>query len=86
MHLKPPTRLNQGWRHTHNKEGINMDTKTQAGHDSGAGVRVVASLLGQGHKQKKTTRAVFLCPNPGGTHGLPTLHNQGRRSHTQQHA
>ena len=36
MHQKPTTQLNQGQRHTHHKEGINMDTTTQAGHDSGA--------------------------------------------------
>ena len=93
MHVKPPTQLNQGRRHTHNKEGINMDTTMQAGHDSGttpiqalAGVRVVASMLGNSRKPKKKTRAVFLCPNTGGSHGLPTLHDPGRRSHTQQHA
>ena len=36
VHPKPPTQLNQGRRHTHSKEGINMDTTTQAGHDNGA--------------------------------------------------
>ena len=36
VHPKPPTQLNQGLKHIHNKEGINMDTTTQAGHDSGA--------------------------------------------------
>ena len=50
---------------------------------------MVASLLGHSRQAKKkqpTTRAVFVCTNTGGTHGLPTLHDPGRRSHTQQHA
>ena len=36
VHLKLPTQLKQGRKDIHNKEGINMDTTTQAGHDSGA--------------------------------------------------
>ena len=36
MHPKPPTGLNQGQRHTHNKEGINMVTMSQAGHNNRA--------------------------------------------------
>ena len=71
MHPKPPTRLNQGRRHTHNKEGINMDTKMQAGVRQRstpsiqplAGVPVVASLLGHSHKQKErknNTRCVIV--------------------------
>ena len=36
MHPKPPTQLIQGRRHTHNKEGINLDTTSQAGHDNRA--------------------------------------------------
>ena len=36
VHPKPPTQLNQGRRHTHNKEGFNMYTTTQAGHDNRA--------------------------------------------------
>ena len=47
---------------------------------------MVASLLGHSRKQKETTRAVFLCSNTGGSHGLPTLHDPRRESHTQQHA
>ena len=35
VHPKLPTQLNQGRRHTHNKEGINVDTTTQANHDAG---------------------------------------------------
>ena len=36
VHPKPPTQLNQGLKYTHNTEGINVDTTTQAGHGSGA--------------------------------------------------
>ena len=36
VHPKPPAQLNQGRRHRHNKEGINMDTTLQAGHDNRA--------------------------------------------------
>ena len=67
MHPKPPTQLNQGRKHIHNKEGINMDTLTQAGHDSGAlsiqaltGVRVVASLLGHSRKPKIKNNTRFV--------------------------
>ena len=59
VHPKPPTQLNQGRRHTHNKEGINMDTTTQAGYDSGAlhpEVRVEASLLGHSRKPKQKNK------------------------------
>ena len=36
VHPMPLTQLNQGQRHTHNKDGINMDAKSQAGHDNRA--------------------------------------------------
>ena len=46
----------------------------------------MASLLGHSHKKNQTKCAVFLGPNTGGSHGLPTLHDPGRGSHSQQHA
>ena len=46
----------------------------------------MASLLDHSRKPEKKTCAVFLCRNTGGSHGLPTLHDPGRRKHTQQHA
>ena len=36
VHPMPPTQLNQGRKHIHNKKGINMDTTTQAAHNSEA--------------------------------------------------
>ena len=34
VHPGPPTQLNQGPRHTRTKDGINMVTTLQAGHDN----------------------------------------------------
>ena len=32
----PPAKLKPGRRHTHHKDGINMDTTSQAGHNNRA--------------------------------------------------
>ena len=84
-----PTQLDQERRHTHNKEGINMDTTMQAGHSmhpSPSRGTYGGVPAGPQPQTKKKTRAVFLCPNTGGTHALPTLHDPERRSHIRQHA
>ena len=70
------------WRSTQVDEAEEMRSSDQGDKTVVKQCSVVASLLG--HSQKRN--AVFSCTNTGGSDGLPTLHNQGRRSHTWQHA